>query len=65
MFTGINIISFYSSTVFEDAGTTAFNALLASFGFGLVNFVFAWPAIVCFPPPHLDQLETDLATVDH
>lgn len=42
---GINIIAFYSSTIFEEAGTTAFNALLASFGFGMVNFLFAWPAI--------------------
>ncbi|KAF3766558.1 hypothetical protein M406DRAFT_351545 [Cryphonectria parasitica EP155] len=42
---GINIIAFYSSTVFEDAGTTAYNALIASFGFGLINFLFAWPAI--------------------
>ncbi|KAK8094383.1 hypothetical protein PG997_001068 [Apiospora hydei] len=42
---GINIIAFYSSTVFKEAGTDDFTALLASFGFGLVNFVFAWPAI--------------------
>ncbi|KAI0602311.1 sugar transporter-domain-containing protein [Biscogniauxia sp. FL1348] len=42
---GINIIAFYSSTVFRQAGASDFNALLASFGFGLVNFVFAWPAI--------------------
>ncbi|KAL1873866.1 hypothetical protein Daus18300_003738 [Diaporthe australafricana] len=42
---GINIIAFYSSTVFEQAGTSAYTALIASFGFGLVNFVFAWPAI--------------------
>jgi sugar porter (SP) family MFS transporter len=42
---GINIIAFYSSTVFEKAGTSNYNALLASFGFGLVNFIFAWPAI--------------------
>ncbi|KAI1644275.1 uncharacterized protein F4817DRAFT_367751 [Daldinia loculata] len=42
---GINIIAFYSSTVFKDAGTSDFNALLASWGFGLVNFLFAWPAI--------------------
>ncbi|KAK8107624.1 uncharacterized protein PG998_009637 [Apiospora kogelbergensis] len=42
---GINIIAFYSSTVFVEAGTDDFTALLASFGFGLVNFVFAWPAI--------------------
>lgn len=42
---GINIIAFYSSTVFAEAGASDFNALLASWGFGLVNFVFAWPAI--------------------
>lgn len=42
---GINIIAFYSSTIFVDAGTSEYNALLASFGFGLVNFIFAWPAI--------------------
>ncbi|WYZ36598.1 hypothetical protein EsH8_II_000104 [Colletotrichum jinshuiense] len=42
---GINIIAFYSSTIFKEAGTSEFNALLASFGFGVVNFVFAWPAI--------------------
>ncbi|RFU33303.1 hypothetical protein B7463_g3020, partial [Scytalidium lignicola] len=42
---GINIISFYSSTIFSEAGATNIGALLASFGFGLVNFVFAWPAV--------------------
>ncbi|KAF4554468.1 Hexose transporter-like protein [Elsinoe fawcettii] len=42
---GINIIAFYSSTVFVNAGASTRNALIASFGFGLVNFVFAWPAI--------------------
>ncbi|KAK1987866.1 hypothetical protein LZ30DRAFT_579312 [Colletotrichum cereale] len=42
---GINIIAFYSSTIFKEAGTSDFNALLASFGFGMVNFIFAWPAI--------------------
>ncbi|KAF9782974.1 hypothetical protein BJ322DRAFT_1100771 [Thelephora terrestris] len=42
---GINIIAFYSSTIFVEAGSTPFQALLASFGFGLVNFVFAWPAV--------------------
>ncbi|KAA8903839.1 hypothetical protein FN846DRAFT_953338 [Sphaerosporella brunnea] len=41
---GINIIAFYSSTIFVEAGASQKNALLASFGFGLVNFVFAWPA---------------------
>ena len=42
---GINIIAFYSSTVFVQAGAGNLQALLASFGFGLVNFVFAWPAV--------------------
>lgn len=42
---GINIIAFYSSTVFAEAGAGPLEALLASWGFGLVNFVFAWPAI--------------------
>jgi MFS family permease len=42
---GINIIAFYSSTIFREAGASEKDALLASFGFGLVNFVFAWPAI--------------------
>jgi hypothetical protein len=42
---GINIIAFYSSTIFRQAGASEREALIASFGFGLVNFVFAWPAI--------------------
>lgn len=42
---GINIIAFYSSTVFVAAGANETSALIASFGFGLINFVFAWPAI--------------------
>lgn len=41
---GINIIAFYSSTIFREAGASEFAALMASFGFGLVNFIFAWPA---------------------
>jgi sugar porter (SP) family MFS transporter len=42
---GINIIAFYSSSVFAEAGLPAFNCLMASFGFGLLNFVFAIPAV--------------------
>lgn len=42
---GINIIAFYSTTVFKDAGANNFEALLASWGFGLINFLFAFPAI--------------------
>jgi len=42
---GINIIAFYSSTIFREAGASINKALLGSFGFGLVNFAFAWPAV--------------------
>ncbi|KAJ5094113.1 hypothetical protein N7456_009974 [Penicillium angulare] len=42
---GINIIAFYSSTVFSNAGASDTGALFASWGFGLVNFIFAFPAI--------------------
>jgi len=42
---GINIIAFYSATIFVNVGFTAYHALWASFGFGLVNFVFAFPAV--------------------
>jgi Sugar (and other) transporter len=42
---GINIIAFYSSTIFSQAGFNAKQALLASWGFGLVNWVFAFPAV--------------------
>ncbi|KAJ5887994.1 hypothetical protein N7495_008035 [Penicillium taxi] len=42
---GINIIAFYSSTVFRNAGASDTTALFASWGFGLVNFLFAFPAI--------------------
>ncbi|KAM0330819.1 hypothetical protein ACHAQA_003774 [Verticillium albo-atrum] len=42
---GINIIAFYSSTIFYESGFTFFQALVASFGFGLVNFFFAFPAL--------------------
>jgi sugar porter (SP) family MFS transporter len=42
---GINIISFYSSTIFSDAGFTTFHALLASTVFGFINFIGAFPAV--------------------
>ncbi|WVQ98392.1 hypothetical protein IAU59_005515 [Kwoniella sp. CBS 9459] len=43
---GINIIAFYSSTIFVESGYSASQALFASLGFGAVNFVFAFPAII-------------------
>jgi hypothetical protein len=39
------VAAFYSSTIFSQAGYTAKQSLLASFGFGLVNTIFALPAI--------------------
>jgi hypothetical protein len=44
-FSGINIMAFYSSTIFAEAGYTTKQCLFASFGFGLINFLFAFPAI--------------------
>lgn len=41
----VNIIAFYSSTIFEAAGVSVTESLIASMGFGLVNFVFAFPAL--------------------
>ena len=41
----VQIIGFYSTTLFSEAGASNIGALLASFGFGLVNFAFAWPAV--------------------
>ena len=40
---GINIIAFYSSSIFVDAGASINTALLQSWGFGAVNFAFAIP----------------------
>lgn len=42
---GINIIAFYSATIFSSAGFNERDSLLLSWGFGLTNFAFAWPAV--------------------
>jgi MFS family permease len=42
---GINVIAFYSSSIFIKARYTPEQALLASWGFGLVNWLFAFPAV--------------------
>ena len=44
----VNIIAFYSSTIFVEAGATPFQALLASFGFGLINFVYVRTNLLYF-----------------
>ncbi|CBQ73436.1 conserved hypothetical protein [Sporisorium reilianum SRZ2] len=43
---GINIMAFYSSTIFAQSGSSAKQALYASVGFGAINFVFAFPALI-------------------
>ncbi|KAL2752087.1 hypothetical protein ACRALDRAFT_1078170 [Sodiomyces alcalophilus JCM 7366] len=42
---GINVLAFYSGTLFSRAGAGRLTAMLYSLGFGLVNFVFCLPAI--------------------
>jgi len=43
-FCGINVIAYYSSTIFVESGFTELSALGASLGFGLLNTIFALPA---------------------
>lgn len=44
-FCGVNAIAYYSSNVFTDSGFTDVQALLASWGFGMINWLFAIPAL--------------------
>ena len=44
-FCGVNVIAYYSSTIFTQANFTEIQALLASWGFGALNFVMALPAV--------------------
>ncbi|KAK0195228.1 hypothetical protein F5146DRAFT_996907 [Armillaria mellea] len=44
-FCGINVIAYYSSNIFSDANFSEIQALLASWGFGMVNWLFAFPAV--------------------
>jgi MFS family permease len=41
---GINIVAFYSTSIFEEAQMGRFNAVIGSFGFGLINWLFSFPA---------------------
>ncbi|BGP56301.1 hypothetical protein JCM8202v2_003916 [Rhodotorula sphaerocarpa] len=43
-FCGINAIAYYSSVIFSKAGFSQTQALLGSFGYGLINWVFSYPA---------------------
>ncbi|KAH6665393.1 sugar transporter family protein [Halenospora varia] len=44
-FCGVNVIAYYSTQIFIDANFTRSNALLVSLGTGIVNWLFAIPAI--------------------
>ncbi|KKP03724.1 hypothetical protein THAR02_04176 [Trichoderma harzianum] len=44
-FCGVNIIAYYSTTIFIESGYSTNSALLASMGTGILNFVFAIPAV--------------------
>ncbi|GAA5845328.1 hypothetical protein JCM9279_004843 [Rhodotorula babjevae] len=44
-FCGINVIAYYSATIFREAGFDDITALGATLGFGALNFVMAAPAV--------------------
>ncbi|KAI0378313.1 hypothetical protein F5Y04DRAFT_284071 [Hypomontagnella monticulosa] len=43
-FCGVNAIAYYSTEIFVESGFSIQSALVASLGFGIVNFLFALPA---------------------
>lgn len=43
-FCGVNVIAYYSTTIFTQSGFSQSSALLASMGTGILNWVFALPA---------------------
>jgi Sugar (and other) transporter len=44
-FCGVNVIAYYSTTVFLEAGFSRTKAILVTMGTGLVNWIFAIPAL--------------------
>lgn len=44
-FCGVNVIAYYSSNIFTSANFSTISALLASWGFGMINWLFAFPAV--------------------
>lgn len=44
-FCGVNVIAYYSSQIFSDSGFSVTNSIIASLGFGILNFLFAIPAV--------------------
>ncbi|KAL1959868.1 hypothetical protein VTO42DRAFT_1013 [Malbranchea cinnamomea] len=45
-FCGVNVIAYYSTTIFLQSGFSMSSALLASMGTGILNWVFALPAFL-------------------
>ncbi|RMJ12195.1 hypothetical protein CDV36_008143 [Fusarium kuroshium] len=44
-FCGVNVIAYYSTSIFQNASYSLSDALLVSMGGGIINFLFAIPAI--------------------
>ncbi|VVT44594.1 uncharacterized protein SAPINGB_P000468 [Magnusiomyces paraingens] len=44
-FCGVNIIAYFSSQIFADSGYSVQTSILVSMGFGILNFLFALPAV--------------------
>ncbi|KAL0564515.1 hypothetical protein V5O48_017532 [Marasmius crinis-equi] len=44
-FCGINVIAYFSSAIFRDAGLGDLNSIIGSWGFGMLNFLFAIPGM--------------------
>ncbi|KAF4552279.1 Sugar (and other) transporter-like protein 45 [Elsinoe fawcettii] len=45
-FCGVNVIAYYSSEIFRDGGFSPQQALLASLGTGIINWLFAIPGMI-------------------
>ncbi|GAA5967327.1 hypothetical protein JCM3765_005602 [Sporobolomyces pararoseus] len=45
-FCGVNAIAYYSSNIFRNTGASITKSLLGSFGYGLLNWTFAFPAFL-------------------
>jgi len=44
-FCGVNVLAYYSSQVFQASGVSVKNSIIFSLGFGILNFLFAIPAL--------------------
>lgn len=64
---GVNVIAYYSTSVFEDAGYSLTIALLISMGTGILNWVFALPAFFTIVSSALsiDAIPADSLSLGH